>query len=814
MRACAKATVERDQDRPGTELVPGYRLVARVGSGGAGDVWSAEAPGGLRVALKIVRLTGGLGRREMANVRILRAIRHPNLLAYFGAWQHRDRLIVGMELADGSLWDRLAEARYLGLAGIPLGELLEIIGEVARVIDFLNEPCHELEGRSGVAIHHRDIKPQNIMLIGRGVKVADFGLSCLDNPSGASKSQCGLTFAYAAPETFRRRVSASSDQYSLAVTYCQLRGGRLPFVGPPAAVMMGHLFGDPDLSMLPGPERPIIARAMAKDVTERWPDCRSLVKALVGCAEAGAPESLPGGPELPEGSFESSSSVEIPPLPVAYDGTASAASDVATGPLGGTDVSAYCLEWPGTQESGANAGVGASASPTVVRTELSALRAHPSVSRLGIAAATIVAVGLALWSWSERVAIRAALPAVESPAQSTSPPTRAEPGRIAGLPTLERGDDPRVLAYLGRLDTRSSTRRTEPAPAPSSRSVTSRLHSVGTGHRGRTLADSTRALIATRSADFWAWEQRVREASATARTWLASITNVRRTSTAPLPLPSLQGLLPASPRELSLGLPELLDIEAGRSISIPIRVNRAGHTESLSIHFEGLPTGVTIPDVTIPAGQDQARVVALARLDAPATTARVVIAIRAGSARVDAQLRVRANPAMLDRTRGHTLLACGRHTEAVAAFTEAIRAGVTDACVYHNRGLAYSSLNHLDQAILDYTEAIRLRPTDATIRYDRGMAFARRGDDLRALLDLDTAIRLNPSYICAYQARARIYQKHGDLARSCADGGRASDLARAARPDGHPPVPRPPQATGSAGPDRQVPFDHPTALSH
>src|SRR6185312_15651184 len=96
MRARTVATARRDEDRQGAEPVPGYHLLARVGSGGAGDVWCAEAPGGLRVALKIVRLAGGLGRRELANLRILRAIRHPNLLVYFGAWQARDRLIIGM----------------------------------------------------------------------------------------------------------------------------------------------------------------------------------------------------------------------------------------------------------------------------------------------------------------------------------------------------------------------------------------------------------------------------------------------------------------------------------------------------------------------------------------------------------------------------------------------------------------------------------------------------------------------------------------------------------------------------------------------
>ncbi len=320
MRACTAAAARPAEDRPGSEPVPGYRLVARVGSGGAGDVWRAEAPGGLRVALKIVPLGGGLGRREMGNLRILRAIRHPNLLAYFGAWQRDGRLIIGMELADRSLWDRFLEARAQGLAGIPMGELLGILGEVARVIDFLNEPRHQLEERSGVAIHHRDIKPQNVMLIGQGVKVADFGLSCLDEPGGSARSQCGLTFAYAAPETFRRRVSAGSDQYSLAVTFCQLRSGRLPFVGPPASVMMGHLFGDPDLSTLPEPERPVVARALAKQPEDRWPDCRSLVKALVACSEAGSPDTLPLAVPRARGIVRRPAP-QIPPLPVPYDGT-------------------------------------------------------------------------------------------------------------------------------------------------------------------------------------------------------------------------------------------------------------------------------------------------------------------------------------------------------------------------------------------------------------------------------------------------------------------------------------------------------------
>src|SRR5262249_14520613 len=67
---------------------------------------------------------------------------------------------------------------------------------------------------------------------------------------------------------------------ALAVTYCQLRGGWMPFHGSMAQITFGHLYNDPDLGSLPPPERPIVARALAKRPEERWPDCRSFIDAL------------------------------------------------------------------------------------------------------------------------------------------------------------------------------------------------------------------------------------------------------------------------------------------------------------------------------------------------------------------------------------------------------------------------------------------------------------------------------------------------------------------------------------------------------
>jgi serine/threonine protein kinase len=315
--------------RIGAEPVPGYRLLRRVGSGGSGEVWCAEGPGGLPVALKLIRLSGRLGGRERSNLRILRAVRHPNLLAYFGAWTLDDLLIIGMELADGSLWDRYKEMSDRGLSGIPASELLGALGEVARVIDFLHEPRHELDGSGGVAIFHRDIKPQNIMLLGGGVKVADFGLSSLEIRGMMAGVQEGLTYPYAAPETFRRKVVCQSDQYSLAVTYCLLRGGRLPFSGPPAIIMLGHLFHAPDVSMLPEPERPIVERALAKEPAGRWADCRTFVEALSRCRAAGSPELI----HTPEGEGPGHPTDSRRPLRV----SATALSDIGTGLLKDSD---------------------------------------------------------------------------------------------------------------------------------------------------------------------------------------------------------------------------------------------------------------------------------------------------------------------------------------------------------------------------------------------------------------------------------------------------------------------------------------------
>ncbi len=263
---------------PGAAPVDGYRLVTLLGRGGFGEVWKAEGPGNFTVALKFVPLGGMHCRPEMRGLDIVRSIRHPNLLPTFGAWEAHGYLIIAMELADGTLMDRWREAAREGRAGIPLGELLGYFEEAAKGIDYLNEPHSSDHGEYG-GVQHRDIKPQNILLVGNGVKVADFGLARIleQTMTGHTGS---LTPAYAAPEFFHGQTSAHSDQYCLAVTWCHLRGGRLPFTGNPAQLLAGHLNHPPDLSMLPESERPAVVRALAKDPHKRWPSCRAFIDEL------------------------------------------------------------------------------------------------------------------------------------------------------------------------------------------------------------------------------------------------------------------------------------------------------------------------------------------------------------------------------------------------------------------------------------------------------------------------------------------------------------------------------------------------------
>jgi serine/threonine protein kinase len=254
--------------RPGAEPVRGYRLVQRLGKGGFAEVWKAEGPQG-PVALKFIAQTDDAARVERRSLAVIKHLEHPNLLRTYETWQVNGFFVVAMELADNTLMDRWRREQAAGGVGIPRDELLRYLREAAEGIDFLQKRY----------IQHRDIKPQNLFLVGDTLKVGDFGLMRLLAHSITGHSGC-LTLFYAPPEFFEGKTTRQSDVYSLAVTYCQMRGGRLPFEGSAAAMVAAHLRRAPDLSMLPPAERPVVEKALSKRPDERWPTCRAFVEAL------------------------------------------------------------------------------------------------------------------------------------------------------------------------------------------------------------------------------------------------------------------------------------------------------------------------------------------------------------------------------------------------------------------------------------------------------------------------------------------------------------------------------------------------------
>jgi serine/threonine-protein kinase len=296
----------------GVEPVAGYKLIRKLGRGGFGEAWEAEAPGGVRVALKFIRLGNAQAGPELRGLEVIRNIRHPHLLDVQFAVQVEDCLVIAMPLCDESLWDRLKECTKEGPPGLPRDDLLRLMGELAEAVDFLNEPRHPAGDGRLVGVQHRDIKPHNIFLVGGSVRLADFGLAKILEASCARHTG-SMSPDYVAPEALKGTVAPQSDQYSLAVTYCQLRTGRLPVTGETIGeVVYNHLHGTPDLSALPEEERPVVGRALAKEPGARWPTCRAFVLGLEAAALA---EDGRRGPETePRPLGSGASTIDMVPI--------------------------------------------------------------------------------------------------------------------------------------------------------------------------------------------------------------------------------------------------------------------------------------------------------------------------------------------------------------------------------------------------------------------------------------------------------------------------------------------------------------------
>ncbi len=253
--------------------IPGYRLIKKIGKGSFGDVWEARGPGDLPLAMKIIPMSNGLDLIELRSLNLFKTIRHPHLLSIFGFWIIEDHLWIAMELADLNFLDHVKKTRPSE------NEILSMLTEAAEALDFLNQKRHLGEDGETVSILHRDVKPQNMLIVGGALKLGDFGLARILDEEKNQHSGC-MTPTYSPPEFFQEKMSASSDQYSLAISYCQIWGGRVPYTGNAAEIMAGHCHRPPDLSMVPVHQQKVVARALEKNPLKRWESCSEFIRQI------------------------------------------------------------------------------------------------------------------------------------------------------------------------------------------------------------------------------------------------------------------------------------------------------------------------------------------------------------------------------------------------------------------------------------------------------------------------------------------------------------------------------------------------------
>ena len=198
-----------------------YRIVSLLGRGGMGEVYRAEdLKLGVTVALKFLpaklRRDPSMLDRFIGEVRLARQISHPNVCRVFDIGEVEGQHFFSMEYIDGE----------------DLGSLLRRIGRLPseKAAQIARQLCVGLAAAHELGILHRDLKPGNVMLDGRGrARITDFGLAALAGEVEGAEVRAG-TPAYQAPEQLAgEAVSIKSDLYSLGLVLYELFTGRAAF---------------------------------------------------------------------------------------------------------------------------------------------------------------------------------------------------------------------------------------------------------------------------------------------------------------------------------------------------------------------------------------------------------------------------------------------------------------------------------------------------------------------------------------------------------------------------------------------------------
>ncbi len=272
------------------DLFAQYQILEDLGDFPSYSLFKVKAPNGSIKLWKKVDLQFNSASIETRLLPVIEKVHHNHLNAVSNSFLFPDKglLFVESDFPVKTLRHRLEEVRSTAGGsgnGIPISELFTYFAQVADAIDFLNTAQHPYQGKR-IAIYHRALSPDSLHLFEEKgkilCKVGDFGLAKpIIESNDAARHSLGLTnYDYAPPEFDEGITTNTSDQYSLATTYVELRTGKLPFTGTLLQKLQAQLNGTPDLSLLEPNERPVVSRALSRDPHARFPSCKEFVKNL------------------------------------------------------------------------------------------------------------------------------------------------------------------------------------------------------------------------------------------------------------------------------------------------------------------------------------------------------------------------------------------------------------------------------------------------------------------------------------------------------------------------------------------------------
>lgn len=257
-----------------------YEILERIGTGGMAMVFKAKCHRLNRlVAIKILKSDlaqdADFRRRFHTESQAVALLSHPNIVAVYDVSKSDDLDYIVMELIDGITLKQYMERK----GALSWREALHFITQILRGLDHAHSR----------GIVHRDIKPQNMMVLRDGsVKVTDFGIACMEDANQTlTQQQTFGSVHYISPEQAKGdRPDARSDIYSAGVMFYEMLCGRLPFEGDSAiSIALQHVSSIPLSPREINPEVPqalelICLKAMAPVLSKRYQTAQEVVDDL------------------------------------------------------------------------------------------------------------------------------------------------------------------------------------------------------------------------------------------------------------------------------------------------------------------------------------------------------------------------------------------------------------------------------------------------------------------------------------------------------------------------------------------------------